>query len=173
MAFWINIIFFLITVSPRLTLAHKGLPIPLVSGSKTTFGEISISADPELGEGLFLILIQRKSDVQENEFSVQLVAQDKDRKQKTSLIFAKRDSTLDQHGNRIGFRAEVPFTHEGTWNVDIMVTQNSQQQTFSVPVEVTLPGPTKTEFFVFAMPFVLVALLLISKVIKRKHLSKL
>ena len=150
--------------------AHKGIPYPVLVDHPTSLGNLSVSSDPDVGEGIFLITLSAKESLPN--LKVVLSARAKEGTEVIGPIEAARDNSLEQRGERLGFKADLPFSHEGQWQAEIVLSDESKgaSEKVLVDVNVTLPGPTKAESLIYILPFLAVGiLLLISRLRKKPH----
>ncbi len=165
-----KIIFLLIFIffTPIKINAHEGKIFPILVDKQIGKNNLSILADPDIGKGSFDLFIDGDEHAK---YQIQLKASpinDPAHILKAAALF------LTQKGQRQNFRAVLPFDREVMWNVEFIIKQNeSAENTISLPVEITSPGPSKGEFALYFLPFLLVFLLgLKIFVTKRKFLSK-
>jgi hypothetical protein len=140
-------------------LAHLGVTYPLIEDQPTKFGKLSIWADPDVGKGEFIILLEpEKQNTEEITVNVKAGA---------FSVLASRDRSLEVRDPRRRFVAQIPFDHAGTWPVEFQLMDES---VIVINVDVKEPGPSRREFLIYTLPFVLVGGLAITLFIKRRGL---
>lgn len=161
------------------SFAHEGPPFPILVDHVFGNSKISVWADPDTENGTFLIYpeSQESQDSKDSKDSPE------------SLIFEVKATPKDQaepilkstaltsqiENGKASYTATLPFPTEGLWDVTIQVKnkQNGDILTSAtIPVEVTPPGPSKTEFAVYLVPFLLIGAIWIRVILyKRKKTS--
>lgn len=147
--------------------AHEGPPYPILVDQPTEFGELSIWTDPDVGEGTFILWIDAtKAKVQD--FVAEMVSQSHKNRETPQAYAAQRDSTLGNEQGRIAFVGKIPFDHEGKWQVEFLLKGGGSQYAQTIDVDVTPPGPTQAEFFIYLVPFLVLGVLWALHAVKRK-----
>jgi hypothetical protein len=78
----------------------------------------------------------------------------------------------DGESNRSTYSTTLPFERSIMWNVEFVLKQNGHSDTsFTLPVDVTPPGPNKLEFAVYFLPFLLLGFVWVKVVIAKKKRS--
>ncbi len=150
--------------------AHEGPPFPILVDH--TFGDskLSVWADPDTENGTFLFYPEGATSHETLLFEIKATPKDKN---EPILKSTALSAQLEQ--GKHSYSATLPFPTEGFWNVTIQVKnkQNGDILTnVTIPVEVTPPGPSKTEFAVYLVPFVLIGAIWIRVILfKRKKAS--
>lgn len=156
------LIFFLFLSS---TFAHEGPPYPILVNKDIGKDTLSIWADPDVGEGTFQFFLEAGNDFEISTISidVQAVAPDGTYDQK---IYKAEHVTNDT------LLLKIPFSVEGEWTLHILPNNGEwPNEEVILKVDVTPPGPSKLEFAVYLIPFILVGLIWI-KIIWHKYLKK-
>lgn len=149
------------------TLAHEGPPFPILVDHPFGQSKLSVWADPDTGEGTFLIYPEDVPAHVELLFEIKATPKDKNEPR------LKSTALMAQSGNeKHSYTAILPFPTEGFWNITVQVKNKQNGNILTsviIPVEVTPPGPSKTEFAVYLVPFLLVGAIWIRVILyKRK-----
>lgn len=149
-----KIFFLMLFFNSFITFAHEGQAYPLLVGKQIGTSVLSIWGDPHLEKGVFDLFIEG-NDLATFQIDLKATASNgSDHVLKTHAIFQEKK------GDRQNFRAVLPFDREVMWNVEFVVKQNDgTENTVTLPVEVTPAGPSKAEFALYFLPFLLVGLL--------------
>lgn len=153
------------------SFAHEGPPFPILVDHAFGNSKISVWADPDTGSGTFLFYPEGTEHSQES-LIYEVKATPKDQ---TEPILKSAALNAQTENGKTSYTATLPFPTEGWWDVTIHVKnkQNGDILTSAmIPVEVTPPGPSKTEFAVYLVPFVLIGAIWIRVILyKRKKTS--
>ena len=145
---FILLVFFLTTPDP-VAFGHAGPPYPILVNQQFSGGTLSIWADPDVGTGTFFLYWEDKKELSDKKTQFELTA--------VSLIEPKletRASFLALESAESPLVAEMPFAHEGPWQLSLHVeTDGMQSQAHKIEVDVTPPGPAPWEFALYLMPF--------------------
>lgn len=166
------LVILLVTSLSSISLhAHEGPPFPIVVDHAFGDFKISVWADPDTGSGTFLFYPEGSVPSQES-LLFELKATPKDQKEP---ILKSTALTAQMENGKKSYTATLPFPTEGVWDVTIQVKnkQNGDILTSTtVPVEVTPPGPSQTEFAIYLVPFLLIGAIWIRVILyKRKKTS--
>lgn len=133
-------------------LAHEGPPYPIVVDHAFNQSKLSIWADPDTGEGTFSFYIEGGNSMEQ--ISIELEASPADNLEKKLYAIAQYNP---DNKNYISYIAKVPFDREALWNITFKLKRGEEILTTKmIPVEVTPPGPTRWEFAIFLIPFVII-----------------
>ncbi len=176
---WIVFSFLIGLGSIALSEAHEGPPYPVIVDQITSFGTVSVWADPDVGGGQFIILIEPLGDVVHRppkDLLIDVSAKMKSPTGNEEAIQQRAQYSTDQ-AERSVFLATLPFSAEGLWNVRFAIAGSSSESRspseLAVDVEVTPPGPSRAEFLIYAIPFVLLGLLWAIAIVKSKRNPRL
>lgn len=149
-------LFIFLSVYFNFVSAHEGPPFPVVVDHPSAYGDLSIWADPDVGEGTFIIFLESKTKVA----SVQVVSEG-------LSIQAARAPELEGRGDRSAFQGVIPYAREGRFPVEIFFNQESQASV-RFEIDVTPPGPSRWQIWLFAFPFVALGFLWTKAVFQRR-----
>jgi len=150
-----------------LVSAHEGPPYPILVDQPTDFGTFSIWTDPDVGEGTFILWIDGTS-AKVQEFTAEMISQSHKNRETPQTYAAQRDPSLETEQSRIAFVGKIPFDHEGKWQVEFLLKGGGSQYAQTIDVDVTPPGPTQAEFFIYLVPFLVLGVLWALHALKRK-----
>lgn len=152
-------------------LAHEGPPFPIVVDH--IFGELKVSvwADPDTENGTFTFYPEGPN-LKKDDLYFEIKANPKDQ---TGPILKSTALQAIEDKGRYSYTATLPFPTNGVWDV-IIVVKNKQNGSVltstSVPVEVTPPGPNKSEFVLYMLPFLVVAAIWVRIVLYKRRKKK-
>lgn len=148
--------------------AHEGPPFPILVDQKFLDHKLSVWADPDTGNGLFLFYPEGEK-LNPNDYLYEVITSTKNGEQKELLAGISMRS-VDEKG-KFTFTVSVPFTREAIWNIQILV-KNKQNGDIvldqTIPVEVTPPGPNRLESLIYLIPFLLLGGIWIKVVIHKR-----
>jgi hypothetical protein len=107
---------------------------------------MTIWTDPDVGDGTFMFVFDeiRKLPLADD-LQVSVRSANQEIQRYTAQMAAEKNYTV-----------KVPFSSEGTWTVSFKFGSATPLE---LPVEVTPPGPSRGQIWIFLFPFVLVGLL--------------
>lgn len=148
--------------------AHEGPPFPILVDHK--FGEykLSVWADPDTENGTFTFYPEGEN-LKKDDLYFEIKAHPQGRPEpilKSTALIPTEDK------GRYSYTATLPFPTNETWDIIVVVKNKQNGDTLTsttVPVEVTPPGPNKTEFVVYTLPFLLVAFIWVKVMIHKRR----
>lgn len=165
-----KIIFFLCLLFTHTLFAHEGPPFPVLVDHK--FGEMKLSvwADPDTENGTFT-LYPEGPNLKKDDLYFEIKANPEN--QSGPILKSTALQAVEDKG-RYSYTATLPFPTNGNWAVIVIVKNKQNGDTLTsatMTVEVTPPGPNKSEFVLYMLPFLVVAAIWL-KVILRKRRKK-
>ncbi len=143
--------------------AHEGPAFPILVDRKIANFKLSIWADPDTGQGTFSLYLEGEKNPN---LSIDLAASPVD---DSGHTLKAAGQLVDEDQKRSTYKAILPFDRSLNWNVEFKLKENGTLiSSFSLPLEVTPPGPNKLEFAVYLLPFLLVGFIWIRVVIAKK-----
>lgn len=156
------LIFFLV---PATAKAHEGVTYPMIIDKEigtTPISNVSIIADPDLGAGTLTYFFKGSLDL--NTLSIDVISSPYDKTKPELTARAHFDS------RKKNFVAEIPFSQEGRWTIRTVLTQNQQiVADWEEMLDVVREGPSRMEFVLYTIPFLLVGLLLAKVYLSKKR----
>lgn len=143
--------------------SHDGPPYPIVVDHPLESGRLDVWADPDVGEGTFIMLIKDSRLASTDAFRISMRARSNRGPHSFVDYVAKRDEELEKSAGSVAFVGKVPFDHEGSWRVGFLV----EGEIIEVDVDVTPPGPNRVEFLIYLLPFIGVGFLWGKKMLRR------
>lgn len=165
--------FLLLLFFSLTTQAHEGPPYPILVDQRTSFGSFSVWADPDVGVGTFTILVSpNKSAFKHQDLKIEVSSTSLVKSGFNELELAKHAPLIEQDDGKIIFVGEIPFDHEGWWKTGFAIEAGGHRDYVELDVEVTPPGPTRIEFWIALVPFLLMGSLWTAVFFKRRSLRK-
>jgi hypothetical protein len=147
--------------------AHEGPAYPILVDRPINGTKLSIWADPDTGKGSFTLFLEGENT---SNFTIELTASPVD--DPHHILKALGQLLPDGESNRSTYSTTLPFERSIMWNVEFVLKQNGHSDTsFTLPVDVTPPGPNKLEFAVYFLPFLLLGFVWVKVVIAKKKRS--
>lgn len=161
--------FLIILLFITVTTAHEGPPYPMFVDRKVGPYVISVWTDPDVGTGLFFVIISTPEPP--SDLRVQVGVQPVTGRMAEVFYDAQREQVQGQ----VQYRAEVQFDAEELWQVRVRLESANGTAETIANVEVTPPGYGRWDLLVYLMPFlavgVLWAIAMIRKVKRRRSAS--
>ncbi|MBC7430152.1 MAG: hypothetical protein H7336_16180 [Bacteriovorax sp.] len=160
-AFWIS----LLVISE--VLAHEGPPYPILVDKKFSNYKISVWTDPDTDKGTFLFYPEGEN-LKSDDFIYQIKATPQSGAPEILSALAMKG---EQQNGYFTYTATIPFPKAMLWNVRILIKNKQNNEVLldqTLSVEVTTPGPNRTETLVYLMPFLLVGAIWIKVVMKKR-----
>ncbi len=143
------IVFFLFFSS--FSLAHEGPAFPVLVDKALKSFTVSVWADPDTGNGTYTLYFKPVNDVIES-----IAVESYPLRDKSHKITGVAEKLAESAG-QLPFRAVVVFDTEETWESEFTVKQkDGTSEKVLVQVDVTPPGPSKWEFALYFLPFLLI-----------------
>ncbi|MEZ6015987.1 MAG: hypothetical protein R3F49_12785 [Planctomycetota bacterium] len=140
--------------------AHDGPPYPILVDEPVAGIEVSVWADPDVGEGTFYYYIDKApGDVA---IAVEATALD------PSAVVTRGESQLAPAHAPYQLIGTVAFTHRGPWRARFLVTAPSGTGELVYDIDVTPPGLGPIELVWYAIPFLAAAALWLRIFLARK-----
>lgn len=148
------------------SLAHEGPAFPILVDKQIGSTKVSIWTDPDTDKGTFDVFIEGEPS---KNYQITLKASPAN---DPAHILTTKALDLKKSDSRLDFRAVLPFDRELVWNVEFILKQNDgAENTITLPVEVTPPGPSRLEFALYFLPFLLVGFLWIKVMQAKRKIS--
>lgn len=161
--------FLIILLFITVTTAHEGPPYPMFVDRKVGPYVISVWTDPDVGTGLFFVIISTPEPP--SDLRVQVGVQPVTGRLAEVFYDAQREQVQGQ----VQYRAEVQFDAEELWQVRVRLESANGTAETVANVEVTPPGYGRWDLLVYLMPFlavgVLWAIAMIRKIKRRRSAS--
>ncbi|MBC7711689.1 MAG: hypothetical protein H7177_00015 [Rhizobacter sp.] len=152
--------------------AHEGPPFPILVDQKFLTNKISVWTDPDTEKGTFLFYPEGEN-LKGDDFIYQIKATPTTGPKEILSALAMKG---EQQNGRFTYTATIPFPRAMVWNVEILVKNKQNGDVLldqTLPVEVTPPGPNRTEILVYLIPFLIIGGIWIKVVIhKRKKTTR-
>jgi hypothetical protein len=133
--------------------AHEGPPYPVLLDLPVETHRLSVWADPDVGTGNFQVFLQDGDPAAMAGLEVSFQARPA-QGSGDGLTHVAKPTAPDKR--EIG----LPFSHEGNWTVHLRVARDGTTiAEKDISVDVTPPGPTPVEFWVYLLPFLAVGFL--------------
>jgi|GEM_PF-697563 len=132
-------------------LAHEGPAFPVLVNHSLKTGSVSVWADPDTGNGTYQLYIK---PIHEGIESISVTSFPlREKGHQLTGTAQKLANTAGQQN----YMAIVPFDSEETWESEFTVKQkDGTAEIVRVQVDVTPPGPSKWEFALYFLPFLLI-----------------
>lgn len=150
---------------PALAQAHEGVTYTLIFDKVVETlpeSKVSIVADPDLGGGTLTYFF--KGSVNLDSLVIDVISSPL----KEGLPVLATLAQLDSQANT--FVAKIPFSQLGAWTVRTVVKQNNHVVAdWEDVLEVVSEGPSRKEFILYTIPFLLVGFVLTKVYLTRKN----
>jgi hypothetical protein len=157
--------FILLLISFSSAFAHEGPPYPILIDQKVFENRLSIWADPDVGEGTFQFFLE-DGNLKELAFTAIEIRAVSPKGIEDKQTYQAKHSSDDK------LVAILPFSSEGLWTLSVILKRpDGNWEQVIVKVEVTPPGPSKLEFAIYTLPFLVAAFFWI-KIFWYKHFRK-
>jgi hypothetical protein len=156
----------LATAEPRAS-AHDGPAYPIMVDRPTRYGRLSVWGDPDVGTGIFWIILERSGAAPSGGAEVSLAVRPVDgRLEARSYPARPTQETPGDHR----FRGEVQFDARGMWWLRVDLSGSQGREAVEEKVEVTPPGQGPVlDFVLHSFPFVAVGGLFILAMVRRRR----
>lgn len=152
-------------------LAHEGPAYPILVDRLVGSLKVSVWADPDTGSGTFDIYVEGNPALSHTgalSVTVSAKAADHQGPQLTGEA-----ELIKSEPGRLSYRTVLAFDRDVMWNVEFLFKQNNRtEQSISLPVEVTPPGPNRWEFALFFLPFLIVGFIWVRVLLARRNLPR-
>ncbi len=165
MNIFLTLFFLLIT---NLTFAHEGPPFPILVDHPFGKYKLSVWADPDTENGTFTFYPEG-AGLTKDELFFEIKAQPQ--KSAGPILKSTALKALEDKG-RYSYTATLPFPTNEIWDVIVVVKNKQNGNTLTsatVSVEVTPPGPNKTEFVIYTLPFLAVAFIWVRFMMRKRR----
>ena len=149
----IRSVLLIILLFAHVVIAHEGPPYPLFVDKKVDPYTISIWTDPDVGTGLFFVIINGTDAPQD--LHIKIGVQPITGRLPEVFYNAEREQVQGQ----VQYRAEVQFDAEELWQVRVRLESARANVETVANVEVTPPGYGRWDLLVYLMPFLAIGLL--------------
>ena len=161
MKFWSTL--FICLIISFCTFGHEGPAYPILVDKKIATNKLSIWADPDTDKGSFSFFVEGAKN---ETYTIGLRSWPVNDKNHILVTSAYLES---EGSERSTYSAILPFDQSIMWNVEFTVLQNGNKVTsFNLPLDVTPPGPSKLEFAIYFLPFLLVGFVWIKVMIAKR-----
>lgn len=146
--------------------AHEGPPFALFLDRPALDYEVSVWADPDIGEATFFIIVESPGDGPPSEAPTASlwVEPTNGRLERASYPAAAGDFR-----NRLQFQAEPHFDQRDVWTIGVVLTApDGRRAELTTEVESTPPGPGVWGLAVYSVPFVLFGGLWVAAMLRRR-----
>lgn len=151
---------------PALAAAHEGPPYPIIVDQNVGPCILSVWADPDVGTGTFLFILDPPPGGKlPEDLRVEVGVQPRSGRLPEAIYKAARE---DQ-GGRVQFKALVPFDVQEIWHVRVRLQSAGGVGDAATDVEVTPPGYGRWDLLIYLLPFAAVGALWLRAIIKGRR----
>jgi hypothetical protein len=146
--------FIIALVFANTTRAHEGPPYPLFVDRYVGGYNLSLWADPDVGDALFFVIIEQTQFVESasTDLHVQIGVQPVSGRLPEAFYPAQRESVKGQ----LQYRAQVHFDAEELWRVRVRLESAMGNAETVENVAATPPGYGRWDLLIYLVPFLAV-----------------
>lgn len=146
--------------------AHEGPPYPLFVDQSAGPYQVSVWADPDVGNGTFFIVPSvPQGRGLPDEMQVQVCVRPLSGRLNEACYVAARDNVRDRAQYKVG----VPFDAEESWHVRVVLQSSLGNGEATADVPVSPAGLGRWDLLLYLLPFVAIGLLWLLAVLKQKR----
>lgn len=141
-------------ITPHACIGHEGPPFPILMDQEVGQYELSVWADPDIGEARFFVLMEPRSGIDPNEPRPRVTLWFEPVNGRLARV--THDAQLQPMKNRLQYYAEPFFDQRDFWRVGVLISgANVPTREFVAEVESTPPGLGPWDLLIYSFPFVL------------------
>ena len=149
--------------------AHEGPPYPILVDETIGPCPVSVWADPDVGVGTFIIILDPPSGgTIPEDVAVEIGVRPVSGRLAEIRYKAERENLR----GRTQFKAEIPFDAEERWSTRILLKSSRGGGEATVEVEVTPPGYGRWDLLLYLFPFLAVGFLWLKSFLRGRSRKK-